>query len=161
MTNFHIKIVSNKKLATVVSVQNNVTRSSSVAGKHATGSLKKPSSLPLSSYLLFFLDEGPYYAVSPKTFNINFAFIYNVVIIDCSLDYKWFTKNHSSYCFLLSSTYRKRKYWIRENFRLPVFDGFIWFERFWTRFDHFWKMSVCLFVYRSLCTILWTLYRKN
>ena len=31
------------------------------------------------------------------------------------------------YIFLLSSIYI-RKYWIRENFRLPVFDGFTCFE---------------------------------
>ena len=57
--------------------------------------------------------------------------------------------------------YIKRKYWIRENFRLPVFDGFTCFEMSWTRFDHFWKT----FVYWSLSVyaskILWTLYLKN
>ena len=30
--------------------------------------------------------------------------------------------------FLLSSIYIRRKYWICENFRLPVFDGFTCFE---------------------------------
>ena len=30
--------------------------------------------------------------------------------------------------FLLSSIYIRRKYWIRENFRLPVFDGFTCFK---------------------------------
>ena len=30
--------------------------------------------------------------------------------------------------FLLSSIYIRRKYWIRENFRLPVFDEFTCFE---------------------------------
>ena len=39
--------------------------------------------------------------------------------------------------FLLSSIYKRRKYWIRENFRLPVFDGFTCFEMRWTRLDHF------------------------
>ena len=39
--------------------------------------------------------------------------------------------------FLLSSIYIRRKYWIRENFRLPVFDGFTCFEISWARFDHF------------------------
>ena len=43
----------------------------------------------------------------------------------------------SVYLFLLSSIYIRRKYWIRENFRLPVFDGFTCFEMSWTRFDHF------------------------
>ena len=38
---------------------------------------------------------------------------------------------------LLSSIYIRRKHWIRENFRLPVFDGFTCFEMSWTRFDHF------------------------
>ena len=39
--------------------------------------------------------------------------------------------------FLLSSIYIRRKYWIRKNFRLPVFDGFTCFEMSRTRFDHF------------------------
>ena len=30
--------------------------------------------------------------------------------------------------FLLSSIFIRRKYWIRENFQLPVFDGFTCFE---------------------------------
>ena len=39
--------------------------------------------------------------------------------------------------FLLSSIYIRKKYWIRENFLLPVFDGFTCFEVSWTRFDHY------------------------
>ena len=39
--------------------------------------------------------------------------------------------------FLLSSIYIRKKCWIRENFRLPVFDRFTCFEMSWTRFDHF------------------------
>ena len=39
-----------------------------------------------------------------------------------------------------------RKYWFRENFWLPVFDGFRSFEMSWTRIDYFWKMSVCVSV---------------
>ena len=39
--------------------------------------------------------------------------------------------------FLLSSIYIRRKHWIRENFRLPVFDGLTCFEMSWTRLDHF------------------------
>ena len=39
--------------------------------------------------------------------------------------------------FLFSSIYIRRKYWIRENFRLPVFDGFTCLEMSWTWFDHF------------------------
>ena len=39
-----------------------------------------------------------------------------------------FLKNAPISIFLLSSTYIRRKYWIRENFRLPVFDGFTCFE---------------------------------
>ena len=35
------------------------------------------------------------------------------------------------------------KYWFRKNFRFPVFDGFTRFRISWTRFDYFWKMSVC------------------
>ena len=47
----------------------------------------------------------------------------------------------------------RRKYWFRANFRFPVFDGFTCFGMSWTRFDYFWKMSVCL----SVCVtkILW------
>ena len=48
--------------------------------------------------------------------------------------------------FLLSSICIRRKYWIRENFLLPVFDGFTCFEMAWTWFDHFLKMPVCVFV---------------
>ena len=32
------------------------------------------------------------------------------------------------FSFLFSSIYIRRKYWIRENFQLPVFDGFTCFE---------------------------------
>ena len=39
--------------------------------------------------------------------------------------------------FLLSSIHIRWKYWIRKNFRLPVFDGFTCFEMSWTRFDYF------------------------
>ena len=40
----------------------------------------------------------------------------------------------------------RRKYWLRDNFWLPVLDEFIRFGMFWTRFHNFWKMCVCLFV---------------
>ena len=43
----------------------------------------------------------------------------------------------------------RRKNWFRTNFRFPVFDGFTLFEMSWTRFDYFWKMSVCL------CACVW------
>ena len=36
--------------------------------------------------------------------------------------------NDFFFAFLLSSIFIRRKYWIRENFRLPVFDGFTCFE---------------------------------
>ena len=38
-----------------------------------------------------------------------------------------FLKNEAI-IFLLSAIYIRRKYWIRENFRFPVFDGFTCFE---------------------------------
>ena len=41
------------------------------------------------------------------------------------------------FLFLLYSIYIRRKFWIRENFLYPVFDGFTCFEVSWTRFDHF------------------------
>ena len=46
---------------------------------------------------------------------------------------------HEKFFFLLSfsSTYIRKKYWIHENFRHPVFDGFTAFEMFWTLFDRF------------------------
>ena len=54
----------------------------------------------------------------------------------------WFICSHNVFEFtgnslILSSKCIRRKYWIRENFRLSVFDGFICFEMSWTRFDHF------------------------
>ena len=45
----------------------------------------------------------------------------------------------------------RRKYWFRANFRFPVFDRFTRFGMSWTRFDYFWKMSVCLSVCVSVC----------
>ena len=41
----------------------------------------------------------------------------------------------------------RRKNWLRENFRFPVFDGFKRFGMSWSRFDYFWKKPVCLRVY--------------
>ena len=58
------------------------------------------------------------------------------------------------FLFLLSSMYIRRKYWIRENFRLPVFDGFTCFEMSRTQFDNFYKyvcLSVCLYVCLENC----------
>ena len=43
----------------------------------------------------------------------------------------------------------RKKYWFRENFRIPVFDGFTRFRVSWTRFDYFWKMSLC--VWQKFC----------
>ena len=63
----------------------------------------------------------------------------------------------------------RRKYWFRANFRFPVLDGFTRFGMSWTRFDYFWKMSVCLCVCVSvsLCVcvsmtkILWQVQLEN
>ena len=55
------------------------------------------------------------------------------------------------FSFSLSSIYIRRKYWIRENFRHPVFNRFTCFGRSWTRFDHFLKMFVCLSVCMLVC----------
>ena len=87
----------------------------------------------------------------------DFSFVYEIEInsqtsaLKClfSLIFK-----RIKYHFLLSSICIRRKYWIRENFRLPVFDGFTCFEMSWTR--QFFE-NVCL----SVCIILWTLYLKN
>ena len=49
--------------------------------------------------------------------------------------------------FLLFSTCTRRKHWICENFRLPVFVPFARFEMSWTRFDHLYK---CLSVYQTV-----------
>ena len=38
-----------------------------------------------------------------------------------------------------------------QNYRFPVFDGFTRFGMSWTRFDYFWKMSVCLCVCLCVC----------
>ena len=43
----------------------------------------------------------------------------------------------------------RKKYWFRANFPFPVFDGITRFGMSWTRFDYFWKMSVCVCV--SVC----------
>ena len=45
----------------------------------------------------------------------------------------------------------RRKYWFRAKFRFPVFDGFTRFGISWTRFNYFWKMSVCLSVCLHVC----------
>ena len=50
--------------------------------------------------------------------------------------------------FLLYSI--RRKYWVRENFQSRIFGGFICSGISWTRFDYFWKKSVCLSVVCSL-----------
>ena len=39
---------------------------------------------------------------------------------------------------------QKEKDWNREKVLLPVFDGFTFFGMSWTRFDYFYKISVCL-----------------
>ena len=43
-------------------------------------------------------------------------------------NYKFLQATPKKNEFLLSSIDIRRKYWIRENFRLPVFDGFTCFE---------------------------------
>ena len=43
----------------------------------------------------------------------------------------------------------RRKYWFQENFRHLVFDRFTCFGMSWTRFEFFWKMSVC--VWQKFC----------
>ena len=48
-----------------------------------------------------------------------------------------FNRNLWNFYILLSSINIGRKYWIRENFRHPVFDGFTCLEMSWTQFDHF------------------------
>ena len=46
-----------------------------------------------------------------------------------------------TFCYI-----NRRKYLFRANFQLPVLGGFTLFGISWTRFDYFWKMSVCLCV---------------
>ena len=53
---------------------------------------------------------------------------------------------------VLSSICIRRKYWIRDYFRIPVFDGFTCFEMSLTQLNHFKKMSVFLSVCLSVCT---------
>ena len=57
--------------------------------------------------------------------------------------YTWATDNKilDFFTFLYIN---KRKHRFRANFRLPVFDEFTRFGMSWTRFDYFWKMSICL-----------------
>ena len=52
----------------------------------------------------------------------------------------------------MSSILLRRKHYIRENFRLYVFDGFIWFEMSWTWFNNRWELSsVCMIVLHKFC----------
>ena len=45
----------------------------------------------------------------------------------------------------------RRNVRFRINFWLQVFDGFTCFGMSWTRFDYFWKMTVCLCVWQKFC----------
>ena len=47
----------------------------------------------------------------------------NVLDLKCS-----FKSEQNLLSFVLSSTYIRKKYWIPENFQLPVFNGFTCFE---------------------------------
>ena len=51
------------------------------------------------------------------------------------------------FCKLFTFFYiNRRMYWFRANFLFPVFDGLTRFRMSWTRFDYFWKISVCMCV---------------
>ena len=44
----------------------------------------------------------------------------------------------------------KRKCWFRKIFWLPTFDGLTRFRMFWTWFEYFWKMSICVYVTKKI-----------
>ena len=74
-----------------------------------------------------------YFCQWPITFiYFDFIVIYFFLFISVKAQYQTIQKMYHE-----SSIYIRRKYWIRKNFRLPVFDGFTCFEMSWTRFDHF------------------------
>ena len=65
---------------------------------------------------------------------------------------KNFTRNVNNNAHIFTFFYiSRKKYWFRANFRFLVFDGFTHFRMSWTRFDYFWKMSVCLSVCLCVC----------
>ena len=57
----------------------------------------------------------------------------------------------SYFLFITFFCINRKKYWCRVNFRFPVFGGFTRFGMSWTRFDYFWKMSVCVSVCLCVC----------
>ena len=65
----------------------------------------------------------------------------------------WFMKItfKSKFAIFIFFYISRKKYWFRANFWFPVFHGFTCFGMSWTRFDYFWKMSVCLSVCVSVC----------
>ena len=101
------------------------------------------------------------------------AMAYNSFIFDIILPWALSNKikkyrNFSfSVCSLISINIftffyiNRKKYWLHENFRLPVFDRFTRFRMSWTRFDYFWKMSVCLCVCVCVTKILSHTYRQT
>ena len=93
--------------------------------------------------------------------NRNFIFISKSRVSVCefgetnlfqsSFDYLDDTYTETVFGYFTFFYINRRKHWFRQNFRFPVFDGFIRFGISWSRFDYFWKMSVCLSVRLSLC----------
>ena len=85
---------------------------------------------PFCSYLDFHEDfstseNSKYLFNGPSPLRIMLLAIRNR-----SLDCFYLFSTVLIFLFLLSSIYIRRKYWIRENFRLPVFDGLTCFEMF-------------------------------
>ena len=88
--------------------------------------------------------------------NRNFIFISKSRVSVCefgetnlfqsSFDYLDDTYTETVFGYFTFFYINRRKHWFRQNFRFPVFDGFIRFGISWSRFDYFWKMSVCLCV---------------
>ena len=75
------------------------------------------------------------------TFNLLLVFIYSFI------HFMLFSSINKSFTFFCIN---RRKYSFRKKLRQPVFDKFTRFGMSWTRFDYFWKMSVCLSVCLSV-----------
>ena len=91
------------------------------------------------------------YPLNPCMQHYNSSLLFNKICSRCVSQSFLF----SFFLLLLLSIYVRRKCWVRENFRHPVFDEFAGFEMYWPSLEN---------VYLYVCMspkFLWTLYLKN
>ena len=101
----------------------------------------------------------------------HFIYVYNILnglkkqyLINTSKIYFIYILLHIYVAFQTFITFfyvNRRKYWFRANFRLPFFDRFTRFGMSWTRFDYFWKMSVCESVCVFICVSVCVFVKKK